>query len=303
MSIRIEAKDLEAAYIKAARQLGCSTINLEITPIKPSRKGFFGFFQKDGLFEVVVKKEAEKKAKKSKPERSEREIKELKHHTPKPLKAETSNKSEDKSDLKSQSEPKLQSELKTENRAEVRSAKEQIAKKPLLNIDHSIFDSFHKIDENKPSQDDILLEIRAGLDKLLIASSFDIEVSELSIYDADTIYIKLDGADAALMIGKEGYRYKAISYLLFNWINARYNKGIRLEIAEFLKNQESSMATYLSGVIERVELIGKAQTKPLDGVLVKIALEQLRDRFPDKYVGIKNSDEGKFIVINDFHKK
>ena len=149
MSIRIEAKDLEAAYIKAASQLGCSTINLEITPIKPSRKGFFGFFQKDGLFEVVVKKEAEKKAKKSKPERSEREIKELKHHTPKPLKAETSNKSEDKSELKSQSEPKLQSELKIENRAEVRSAKEQIAKKPLLNIDHSIFDSFHKIDENQ----------------------------------------------------------------------------------------------------------------------------------------------------------
>ena len=49
MSIRIEAKDLEAAYIKAASQLGCSTINLEITPIKPSRKGFFGFFQKERL--------------------------------------------------------------------------------------------------------------------------------------------------------------------------------------------------------------------------------------------------------------
>ena len=91
--------------------------------------------------------------------------------------------------------------------------------------------------------------------------------------------------------------------LLFNWINARYNKGIRLEIAEFLKNQESGMSLYLSTIIERVELIGKAQTKPLDGVLVKIALEQLRQRFPDKYVGIKNSDEGKFIVINDFHKK
>ena len=63
------------------------------------------------------------------------------------------------------------------------------------------------------------------------------------------------------------------------------------------------MSLYLSTIIERVELIGKAQTKPLDGVLVKIALEQLRQRFPDKYVGIKNSDEGKFIVINDFHKK
>lgn len=47
MSIKIEAKDLEAAYIKAASQLGCSTINLEITPIRPARKGFLGFFQKD----------------------------------------------------------------------------------------------------------------------------------------------------------------------------------------------------------------------------------------------------------------
>ena len=297
MSIKIEAKDLEAAYIKAASQLGCSTVNLEITPIKPARKGFLGFFQKDGLFEVIIKKESEKKIKKQKPERNEKELKEPKSHSLKPSKSEFIHKSEDKFEPKSQSEPKV------ENRVEQKLAKSQATKKPALNIDHSIFDSFHKIDEAKPSQDDILLEIRAGLDKLFIASSFDIEVSELANYDAETIYIKLDGADAALMIGKEGYRYKAISYLLFNWINARYNKGIRLEIAEFLKNQESSMATYLSGVIERVELIGKAQTKPLDGVLVKIALEQLRQRFPDKYVGIKNGDEGKFIVINDFHKK
>lgn len=296
MSIKIEAKDLEAAYIKAASQLGCSTINLEITPIRPARKGFLGFFQKDGLFEVAIKKDGEKKVKKPKNNNNERVEKSDRSEKVKTPKIESTHKNSEKIDTKTTIN---QSENKSEP------VKLQPAKKQTLNIDHSIFDSFHKIDENQAakSNDDMLIEIKARLDKLFGVSMFDIEVSELSIYDADTIYIKLDGADAALMIGKEGYRYKAISYLLFNWVNARYNKGIRLEIAEFLKNQESSMAAYLSGVIERVELIGKAQTKPLDGVLVKIALEQLRDRFPDKYVGIKNSDEGKFIVINDFHKK
>nr|WP_236843769.1 Jag N-terminal domain-containing protein [Campylobacter lanienae] len=293
MGIKIEAKDLQSAYIKAANELKCSAMNLEVTEIRAPRKGFLGFFQKDGLFEVVIKKDDEKRVKKPKNDRVERVEKSEKSHRldkPKHHKFE-SNSSDDKFDT-----PSI--DIKAEP---IKSA----PKKSTLNIDQSIFDSFHKFDDNQSSVslDNILLEIRAGLDRLLKASSFDIEIVELSIYDSDTIYIKLDGGDAALMIGKEGYRYKALSYLLFNWINARYNKGIRLEIAEFLKNQENGMSLYLSTIIERVELIGKAQTKPLDGVLVKIALEQLRQRFPDKYVGIKNSDEGKFIVINDFHKK
>ncbi|WP_096021753.1 Jag N-terminal domain-containing protein [Campylobacter lanienae] len=291
--MKIEAKDLQSAYIKAANELKCSAMNLEVTEIRAPRKGFLGFFQKDGLFEVVIKKDDEKRVKKPKNDRVERVEKSEKSHRldkPKHHKFE-SNSSDDKFDT-----PSI--DIKAEP---IKSA----PKKSTLNIDQSIFDSFHKFDDNQSSVslDNILLEIRAGLDRLLKASSFDIEIVELSIYDSDTIYIKLDGGDAALMIGKEGYRYKALSYLLFNWINARYNKGIRLEIAEFLKNQENGMSLYLSTIIERVELIGKAQTKPLDGVLVKIALEQLRQRFPDKYVGIKNSDEGKFIVINDFHKK
>ncbi|HHY2378617.1 TPA: Jag N-terminal domain-containing protein, partial [Campylobacter jejuni] len=48
---------------------------------------------------------------------------------------------------------------------------------------------------------------------------------------------------------------------------------------------------------------GRGQTKPLDGVLIKIALEQLRAEFPDKYVGIKQNNDQRFVVINDFFKK
>ena len=39
--------------------------------------------------------------------------------------------------------------------------------------------------------------------------------------DDNTLYIEFSGEDAALLIGKEGYRYKALSYILFNWIHEK----------------------------------------------------------------------------------
>ncbi len=150
---------------------------------------------------------------------------------------------------------------------------------------------------------DILDEIRIQLVKLLESSQFKIELSELRMYDEDCVLIRLDGEDAALMIGKEAHRYKAISYLLHNWINLKYNLLVRLEIAQFLENQIQGMQLYLQNVIEKIKIHGRGQTKPLDGVLIKIALEQLRAKFPDKYVGIKQNNDQRFVVINDFFKK
>jgi spoIIIJ-associated protein len=75
-----------------------------------------------------------------------------------------------------------------------------------------------------------------------------------------------------------------------------------LEIAEFLKNQEESIARYLTTVYENIERDGRAQTKILDGVLVQIALKELRDRYPDKYVVIRSTRDGlKYILVNDYH--
>ncbi|OQX73366.1 MAG: hypothetical protein B6D59_05885 [Campylobacteraceae bacterium 4484_4] len=154
--------------------------------------------------------------------------------------------------------------------------------------------------ENPVEREIILKEIEEGIRNLLRESCFDIALKELRFED-DTVYIHLDGPDAALLIGKEGYRYKAISYMLHNWIKIKYDLGISLEIAEFLKNQKETMKNYLKGVEERVEHTGKAQTKPLDGILVKIALEHLRERYPDKYVAIKSLRNGrKIVVVNPF---
>ena len=202
---------------------------------------------------------------------------------------------------------------------ESKEAKEPQASKsaPKNILDTSIIENFNQSDEESAPQalpkekkekvvidfDKILPEIKEGMTRLFKASCFEIDKVEVSKFNDETVLIELDGADAALLIGKEGYRYKAISYMLYNWLNSKYNLAIRLEIAQFLQNQEAMMDQYLNGVIERVQNSGRAQTKPLDGVLVKIALEKLREKFPDKYVGIKSGNDGKFVVVNDFFKK
>ncbi len=71
-----------------------------------------------------------------------------------------------------------------------------------------------------------------------------------------------------------------------------------------MKNQEEMIGKYLVSVIQRVQSNGRGQTKILDGVLIKIALEKLREEFPEKYVGIKSARSGgRLIVINDFNRK
>ena len=213
--------------------------------------------------------------------------------------------------IKRLDEPKEQKETKV--------AKEPQASKsaPKNILDTSIIENFNQTDEESTPQalpkekkekvvidfDKILPEIKDSMTRLFKASCFEIDKVEVSKFNDETVLIELDGADAALLIGKEGYRYKAISYMLYNWLNSKYNLAIRLEIAQFLQNQEAMMDQYLNGVIERVQNSGRAQTKPLDGVLVKIALEKLREKFPDKYVGIKSGNDGKFVVVNDFFKK
>jgi len=146
-------------------------------------------------------------------------------------------------------------------------------------------------------------EVRVQINELFRDICFDIDEVQVSVYDENTLLIEFTGPDAALMIGKEGYRYKALSYMLFNWINAIYGMQLRLEIAEFLKNQEESISRYLVGVCDIIDHEGRGQTKVLDGVLVQIALKQLRERYPDRYVAIRSTrDGGKFIVINSYHE-
>jgi spoIIIJ-associated protein len=173
-------------------------------------------------------------------------------------------------------------------------------KKPAI-ISATVKNSHHtKIEGN---ESDNKREIKEGIEDLLKNSCFKIALKTLEV-DQDVVYIKLDGEDAALMIGKEGYRYKALSYILHNWIKIKYNKNISLEIAEFLKNQDEMITEYLEAIKERVDEVGKAQTKPLDGILVKLALEKLRAAYPEKYVAIRTIKDGrKIVIVNEYRKE
>ncbi|GAA7843454.1 Jag N-terminal domain-containing protein [Helicobacter pylori] len=151
---------------------------------------------------------------------------------------------------------------------------------------------------------DKLYEIKQELKDLFSHLPYKINKVKVSLYEPGVLLIDIDGEDSALLIGEKGYRYKALSYLLFNWIHPTYGYNIRLEISTFLQNQEKVMEAQLQSVIMTVHEVGKGQMKAPDGVLTYIALKKLRKAFPNKYVSIKtNLNDEKYIVINDFNNE
>ncbi|GAA9845288.1 Jag N-terminal domain-containing protein [Helicobacter pylori] len=165
-----------------------------------------------------------------------------------------------------------------------------------------------KISKKNPKEEshsgDKLHEIKQELKDLFSHLPYKINKVEVSLYEPGVLLIDIDGEDSALLIGEKGYRYKALSYLLFNWIHPAYGYNIRLEISTFLQNQEKVMDTQLQSTIMTVHEVGKGQMKAPDGVLTYIALKKLRKAFPNKYVSIKtNLNDEKYIVINDFNNE
>ncbi len=159
-----------------------------------------------------------------------------------------------------------------------------------------------EVNENiQKNIEDVIDEVKEGLKQLFSSSCFNIDTFEVKKWNEDTIFIKIDGEDAALLIGKEGYRYNALNFMLYNWINQKYGYKVRLEIAEFLKIQEEMLRNFLAPFIEKVKERGYGKTRPFDGILAFIALEILREEFPDKYVAIKERNKEKFVVVGEKH--
>lgn len=270
---KVHAPTLEEAYKKAAKELECSVTELKYEVVQYPFKGLFGLFKKEAI--IIAACDKPKEVSKTKAA--------LKH---------------------------------TKSVAEESSlaASEQMIfdDKIVLAEKNAVLDSFFDTDMHQKQEvyeeegiiyDELALLIENQLKELLSYSCFDIDVVEVDVRD-NTALIFIDGEDAALLIGKEGYRYNALSYMLFNWLHAKYELFVKLEIAEFLTSQEEMIRNYIKPVIENVEKFGKGKTRPLDGILVQIALEQLRKTFPDKYVAVKTGKNGsKFVVINDFNNK
>ena len=281
---KFEAKTLEEVYELASNEFSCSIIDLEIEIIQQPSKGFLGFGRKTAIATAQLKRRQRRENKKYKDTRYKKSNINIEDVSEKI--ANTS-----KSEVKKQT---IQNTTKVPNVE----GKEQI------------FDNFYTENNQKDEiskivikkdRDEIISEVKKDINNLFLNTCYEIDEIEVNFHDDETLYVEFSGKDSALLIGKEGYRYKALSYILFNWINEKYGFMLRLEVAEFLKNQEEAIYNYLIPVIETINETGTYKTKPLDGILVHIALKRLREEFPNKYVAVKTNVRGdKYVLVNEY---
>jgi len=288
--IKIEAKTLEGAYLDAAQSLECSVTELTIEVVQYPSSGFLGLFSKTAI--IVAAKDV------SSTNSNNEEL------VSKPFKAKEDVKKSEKQNIQKEEDKKDSSHRILNDtimpESFVSTQEDEDDEDDLSSYLADYDDEFDN--EDLKSTEQIAKTIQVDINRLFSSICFKIDNIEVSVFDENTLLVEFKGKDAALLIGKEGYRYKALSYMIFNWINTKYQLQLRLEIAEFLKNQEESVSRYLGGVRESVDRDGRAQTKVLDGVLVQIALRELREIYPDKYVAIRSTRDGlKYIIINDYH--
>jgi spoIIIJ-associated protein len=287
---KFEANCLEKVYELATAEFNCSITELEIDVIQQPSKGFLGFGKKNAIIQVCFKDNCKTYVQETKIfKNKDVRIQEVSERI------EYSNQKEENNNF--------QREEKKETSCNV----------PKVESKDKIFDKFYHEDapQNeiskiviKKDKEKILKEVEEGIHLLFDNTCYKLDKINVDFHDEETLYIEFLGEDSALLIGKEGYRYKALSYILFNWINEKYGLMLRLEVAQFLKNQEEAIYTYLEPIIEIIKEKGTFKTKPLDGILVHIALKKLREEFPDKYVAVKTNVRGdKYVLVNEYRAR
>jgi len=298
---KIEAKTLEEAYAKAAETFDCSVTDLEYEIVQHPSGGFLGIGAKKAIIVAACQAKPSTKAQKAPRESSP--------HLPPASRASSAPHKKDTPSQERVVSSKPEPVRKSNPRPTTHTSEAEI-----LNgfFDDSAKDSAparpsHKqnVEQEKAtySEKELSQTIETKLGELMRSACFEIDTVEVDVIDG-TAYIFIDGDDAALLIGKEGYRYNALSYLLYNWLHNEYGLFIKLEIAQFLASQQEMIRNYIQPVIEHVQQEGWGKTRPLDGILVQIALEQLREEFPNKYVAIKRTRNGeRYILINEFNKR
>jgi len=281
---KIEASTLEEAYIEATQVFNASINQLDIEVIQRPFKGLLGLMKKNAIILVDLKNNININKNKAPQE----------HHI-------TDNIGEVAKNMKDKIET-IPKKIVNSVSKKAENLSDNIQKiKPDIHKHSKMFDNFFA---DKKSDEDIILEIEKEIKHLIKLLCFDLDIVKVIFFDKTTIEVFIDGKDSALMIGKEGYRYKALSYLLLSWINPKYGYQVRLEIAEFYKKQTEMVLKYLETIYSDIEKDKKVETKILDGILLQIALNHLRDRYNNKYVAVRSNDDGsKYVLINSFYQK
>jgi spoIIIJ-associated protein len=266
-----EGKTLEEVYQKASDHFGVSVSKLQITTIQAPSKGLFGFFAKKAIIEA------------------------------KSNEVETKQKQEIKETIETIEKPSPEKENQQKDKQNIKEEKKEITE---VNENNEVKPEYFEYEIEQITIEDVVELVKKEVNELFKLSCFNIDEIDVKVYDDETIIFIVNGEDAALLIGKEGYRYNALSTMLFNWISQKYGYKVKLEIAEFLEQQEEMMRKLLEPYIREIEEKGRCKTKAFDGVLAYLAVEILRSEFPDKYVAIKkNRDGNQYVVVNRFLNK
>ena len=256
--IKVSAPTIELALLEAGKKLGCQCIDLEYEIVEKPSGGFLGFGKREAVIVASVKKGAE-------------------------------------SNTFCHSDHSEESQKNNQNRDSSPTA--QNDKIMDCNADSA---NLLATTENKDFTESsaLISQIQSELNALFSLLPIELNTIEVSLRDKNTISIYFTGKDAALLIGEKGYRYKALSYLLYNWLNTAYGLNMRLEIESFLANQEAMISAYLAPIIEMLKTSNEPfTTKPFDGILAYIALKELRAKLKGKSITLQNSIDDEACIL------
>lgn len=171
----------------------------------------------------------------------------------------------------------------------------------------SLKSHYSQIEENffqeRMTPAEIARNLSQEITELFALLPYEIESVKVRV-DQEVVYVEFFGADCGLLIGERGYRYSSIYHLLAIWIKKEYGLGLRLEIADFLKNKEKKIEEYLEENYDQIISRTFFQSRTFDPLTASIALRRFREAIPDKYIIIKQISEIESVIsINEFRTK
>ncbi|MGX2981974.1 Jag N-terminal domain-containing protein [Helicobacter sp. 23-1045] len=299
--IKVSAPSVELALLEAGKKLNCQCVDLEYEIVEKPSKGFLGIGKKDAVIVASVKAKSSQGAK-TRPFSQN-------------LNAKSRSNSQNLRDSSSSNFCHIErSEISQKNKRDFsptsHSHNDNIDFTPdsanfstdstnALDSTNFAPDSASNISDSANALDSALIsQIKDEINELFSHLPLDIDEIQVTALNKNTIFVFFGGRDAALLIGERGYRYKAISYLLHNWISNKYDFGVRLEIEHFLVEQEAKMANYLAPIIEDLRYSNESfTTKTFDGILAYIALKELRSKLRNKSITLHTNEYGENYII------
>ncbi len=233
--IKIESATLQDAYEKAAMHFSCSVTELQVEVLQHPSSGILGFFKKSAIIVASCKNNnvtptPQENVKKEPlpPKQEKRKVEKPKYAQEKKEPQEIKSKEKNYTKQNILNDTILPTSFVSDQDDEI--YEEELTAAEYKNSYRDDLDKNYFYDES--NENDIDLEeiytteevastVKREINQLFKNICFDIDAIDVKVYDESTLLVEITGEDSALLIGKEGYRYKALSYMIFNWINSK----------------------------------------------------------------------------------